>query len=437
MDFGGELRRRRVAAGLSLRDLAALVHYSRGHISKVESGLTVASMEMARLCDRVLRADGELLATAANVRATRRRAADGRSAKAPVTGDGQGRQSWSVPIVREDLVTAHLPMVAIAVVSPAQASVAQAEAATATFAAMFGQLRLLGQRVFPGVLLPTLIAQTQTLRGLAASARNPPRSALLGLAARYAEYTGWMAQEIGDDHAALWWTDEAVRLADAAGEPEMGAYALVRRALVGMYRGDAAETIELARMAQADPRASERVRGLAALREAQGHALTADRSQCDRALERGRKHLVRSGYEPGTAVLGSSAVADPAAMTTGWCLYDLGLPAAAAVTLGGEIARLPGHACKARMRFSARQALAYAAAGELDHACELTRELLISAQELASATIRLDLIRLARALNRWPTHSSVRDLQPELTCALRPLSRHFMVGDPLTGSVVS
>ena len=184
---------------------------------------------------------------------------------------------------------------------------------------------------------PTLIAQTQTLRGLAAAARNPARSVLLGLAARYAEYTGWIAQEMGDDHAALWWTDEAVRMAEAAGQPEMGAYALVRRALVGMYRGDAAETIDLARMAQSDPRASERVRGLAALREAQGYALTADGSRCHHALDRGREHLARAANDPEAAMLGTSTVADPAAMVTGWCLHDLGRPADARAVLDREI----------------------------------------------------------------------------------------------------
>jgi hypothetical protein len=231
-----------------------------------------------------------------------------------------------------------------------------------------------------------------------------------------------MAQEAGDDHAAMWWTEEAVRLADAAGQPTMGAYALVRQALLSMYHGDAARTVELARMALADSRASERVRGLAALREAQGHALMADRKQCERALDHGRGHLARANEEPGTAVLGPSAVVDPAAMAAGWCLYDLGLPAAAAVTLDTEIARLPENAHRSRTRFMAREALAYATAGELDRACELTRTLVISAQELASATIRLDLVRLARALNRWPTYSHVRDLQPDLTIAMRPTS---------------
>ena len=254
---------------------------------------------------------------------------------------------------------------------------------------------------------------------------HPERAILLGLAARYAEYTGWMAQEIGDDHAALWWTDEAVRMADAAGQPEMGAYALVRRALVGMYRGDAAETVDLARMARSDPGASERVRGLAALREAQGYALTADDSACQDALECGREHLARAADDSATSVLGTSTVPDPAAMVTGWCLHDLGRPAEAGAILDREIARLPADAQKARTRFAARRALAYAAAGEVDHACELTGALLADARELSSATIRLDLVRLARALNRWSGHGPVRRLQPELTSTLRPLGRQY------------
>ena len=338
---------------------------------------------------------------------------------------GDPGMRWPVPLAREDLMPSGMPMIAIAIPSPDRISSSQAESAATTFTVLFGQLRQLGQQVFPAALLPTLIAQTQTLRGLAAAARNPACSILLGLAARYAEYTGWIAQEMGEDHAALWWTDRAVRMAEAAGQPEMGAYALVRRALVGMYRGDAAETIDLARMAQADPRASERVRGLAALREAQGYALTADGGPCHKALERGREHLARAADDPAADMLGTSTVADPAAMVTGWCLHDLGRPADAAAVLDREVTRLPDDAHKARTRFAARRALAYAVAGEVDHACQLTSELLTDAQNLSSATIRLDLVRLSRALNRWPSHAPVRSLQPDLNRALRPLARQF------------
>ena len=66
MEFGDELRRPRLAAGLSLRDLAELVHYSRGHLSKVETGQAIASIELARMCDSALGSGGVLTGVAAS-----------------------------------------------------------------------------------------------------------------------------------------------------------------------------------------------------------------------------------------------------------------------------------------------------------------------------------------------------------------------------------
>jgi transcriptional regulator with XRE-family HTH domain len=59
--FGDELRRYRTSRGLSLRALSESVHYSKGHLSKVETGGKQASAQLARICDEVLGAGGELL----------------------------------------------------------------------------------------------------------------------------------------------------------------------------------------------------------------------------------------------------------------------------------------------------------------------------------------------------------------------------------------
>lgn len=59
--FGRALRRRREERGLSLTGLAALVHYSRGYIGKVETGDKPPTEELARCCDDVLDAGGRLL----------------------------------------------------------------------------------------------------------------------------------------------------------------------------------------------------------------------------------------------------------------------------------------------------------------------------------------------------------------------------------------
>lgn len=413
------MRRRRIAAGLSLAGLAALAHYSRGHLSKVETGHTAASTDLARQCDRVLRADGALVAMAMAL-SGRKLEGPGRgsghevsgvaaTASQHIPGGGARSSSWSIPALPAGLI----------VVAPVTAE--QAESALAVFSVFFEQLRGLGQRFYSGALVRTLIAQAETLQSLAMSAGNRERALLLELAARYALYAGWMAQEAGDDYAAIHWTGEAVHLAHAAGQPEMAAYALVRHALISMYRGDAAQTVGLAQQAQSDKRASHRVQGLAALHEAQGHALTASRTACLRSLDHARDLLDQRAADGRGTAFGSSTVTDPVAMVTGWCMHDLGLSADAAAVLECELTRLPFDAHRARTRYGIRCALAYATSGELERACELTRGLLGKAQELSSATIRTDLTRLARVLNRWPGHPPVRDLQPELASALRPV----------------
>ncbi|BBC31602.1 DNA-binding helix-turn-helix protein [Streptomyces graminofaciens] len=59
--FPAQLRRLRQERGLSLTDLARQTHYSKGYLSKIETGTKRATVDVARLCDQVLCADGELL----------------------------------------------------------------------------------------------------------------------------------------------------------------------------------------------------------------------------------------------------------------------------------------------------------------------------------------------------------------------------------------
>ncbi|MFD7786572.1 helix-turn-helix domain-containing protein [Streptomyces nojiriensis] len=80
MPFPAQLRRLRVQRGLSLADLARQTHYSKGYLSKIETGSKRVTVDVARRCDEVLRAGGELVRM---VRETGPRGADG-------DGDGLG-----------------------------------------------------------------------------------------------------------------------------------------------------------------------------------------------------------------------------------------------------------------------------------------------------------------------------------------------------------
>jgi hypothetical protein len=407
-DFGAELRRRRRASGLSLHDLSVAIHYSRGHISKVETSKVAPSAHLVRLSDAALRAGGELIAFAS----TR-----------PRTGQETAHQeltAWTA-------WPGGWPLAAGPAGSPrgvgsvlASVSQAQAEAVVDAFRGLFDQLRAMCRSMDGRFLLPVLTAQAHALCETGAVAHAATRDASFVLAGRYAELAGWVAQEAGDDRAALSWTELACRLAEAGGDSSMGAYADVRCALIALYRGDALGTIGLARKAQAHDGIPARVRRLAVLREAQGHALAGDAAACQRSLDlAGGSWAQDAPAGSGWPVLGPSTVADPVSTTAAWCLYDLGKAADSAAAFDVQIARIPAEARRTRTRFCVRRALAYAMAGEVDHACTLTRNLLPDIADLASATIRHDLRQLARAFRRWHTHRPVRDLQPQVEQLLR------------------
>ncbi|MBQ0979977.1 hypothetical protein KBX34_18050, partial [Micromonospora sp. M61] len=254
-------------------------------------------------------------------------------------------------------------------------------------------------------------------------ARPDERSRLLILAARFAEYTGWMAQEAGDDDAAMWWTDHACDLAEAAEFHDLAAYALVRQALIMMYRHDASNTIELARLAQEQTQ-NPRVRGLAAQREAQGHALAGNYEECSRALDRARDFLSRPHIEEGP-IIGTSTLSDPVTLVTAWCLHDLGRPRESAELFEFALPQIPAHAHRARARYTARYSLALAAAGETERACHEVDQVLETLARANSATIQLDLRRLMQELSRAHHNLAARDVVPRLAEALSPAKLLF------------
>jgi transcriptional regulator with XRE-family HTH domain len=417
MSFGARLRQRRLAAGKSLAQLASEVHYSKGYLSKVETGRRAPSPDLAMRCDAALGAEGALALLVPSVSA-------GMSAPQPTsTGDQwilamdrSGRGSFGAMPRREMLAIGTMSLLTWAVAPrrlPAREEPGQLDA----FRAVFDEMRRLGQVATPGVLLPMLIGQTHAMKILATSARPPARAKALQLASRFAEFTGWIAQEAGNDDAALWWTDHALQLAAAGGDHELAAYVLVRRGLVAMYQSDARQTVALAKRAQAAG-CSPRTRGLAALREAQGHALAGSYRDCRHSLDRAAIVLEAATVDQDRPILGTTNTADPVAMVTGWCMYDLGRPRQAAEILDREFSSVPRHGHRSLARIGARYALALVASGEVDHGCVVADNTLDALTLTDSATVRTDLRRLSHELRRWGANRGVRDLTPRLLDAL-------------------
>lgn len=421
--FGPRLRELRVARGLSLTAFARAAYYSKGYVSRVETGGQPPSPEFARRCDATLEAGGELAALVpadqpeGPAAADPERRADGAwmMLMAPDGGSSFGR------VDRRDVLLGGAALLAAG--ATGRRPVGDTGENLVLYKRMFADVRDLGQVSPPEWVLPIVVGQAHALRRVAGDAGGQEALELARLSARTAEYAGWMAQESGDDEAAIWWTERAATVAAAAGDRSTAAYALVRRALITLYQNDFEATIEFARRAQADPATEPRILGLAAQREAQGHALAGDHTSCMRALERAAELLTTARAEPPSGpVIGTAHVRDPVGVVTGWCLYDLGRPKEAAAILDREVALIAEDAVRARTRFGVRQTLAHAAAGELDHACALAESMIAAAAGLGSATIRADIRRLEASLRRWSTHPAVRGLAPAFNAALyRPI----------------
>ncbi|MFC4906913.1 helix-turn-helix domain-containing protein [Actinomadura gamaensis] len=421
-DFGEELRKRRLAAGMSLGELSARVNYSKAHLSKVERGIKKACWYLARLCDAALEADGELA-----VLVPQSSAETSTSKSSEITGDvwilrlsADGESSFTAIDRRQALAAGAAAVAGLRIGLRPSAHGLEDTSMIEGSRVLFDHFRQTAQSVEPGLVLPPVIAQSHILGQLAARAGTGARPALLRLSSRYAEYIGWLVQETGNEDGALWWTSRAVRLAAAGGDDDLAAYARVRHALITLYRGHARQTVQLAEHARTS-RAAPRIRGLAAQRKAQGHALAGEYDACMRALDQARPLLAEPSEDPREPVIGSTNLADPVEMITGWCLYDLGRPQAAAEVIGTQLVRTPKRAVRTRVRYGIRQALALAAAGEIEQACAVTAGLLPDAIRVGASTVVGDLDRLDGTLRRHPTNSAVRQLAPDLARTVRGL----------------
>lgn len=401
--FGAELRRRRLAAGLSLIQLAELVHYHKSFLSRVERGDRAPAVGLARRCDVVLRADGQLAALVPAAESLGHRGATDDAVPAAVveplyTGvdgvrDGQGR---------------------LRVLAPDGPTLDH-------FSSLFQELRTQGHRITPLLVYPALVRHANLLKDVVETAAGPVRVRLQRLLAHYYEYASWMAQEVGRDDIASRLIAMAARFGATSGADYLVPYAMIRKADIALYRGNGREVVDLAVGAAHHSSANHRVRMAADQRQAQGFAMLCDRRACETALARADRRLAAERPQPHSAIpLGSTATRSTNDLVRGWCYFDLGQPDEAAEALQQGLAAVPAHALRARALYGARLAVALAAGGQVERACAHATGVLGISTGVDSATVRHQLRRLHMVLKRWHMRSAVRELQAQLVLGMKP-----------------
>ncbi|MEU4446042.1 helix-turn-helix transcriptional regulator [Actinosynnema sp. NPDC050801] len=228
------------------------------------------------------------------------------------------------------------------------------------------------------------------------SARGEQRRGLVGVAALYAEFLGWMHEESDDPHGALRWTTRALEQGQAAEDRDVVAYSYVRLSQLAEADGDVDRVIGLARAGGREHGASPMVRALALRQEARGLAVAGDEASCmdrlDRADEQYRRVESPSDEE---YWIGYCLGADhfEAERAASW--LALGEPRRAIEVYEDVRRRRWRRMCVwERGVHVAKLAYAHTMAGEVDHAAALAYEALDTARATGSANVLRELGRL-------------------------------------------
>ena len=271
----------------------------------------------------------------------------------------------------------------------------------------------------PRDVIPLAARQVAVMRQLSGSARGGDLRELVLVQIQFADLLGWLYQDCGDYEAARHWLDRALEWSHVAGEQDSVAFILARKSQLAGDMRDPAEAVALAeaaiRQAGREPTGSGRrhVR-LARLRDRRrpGRLRPALRTGQVRARRGGRQRAAMG------AVLRRSLTSTS---TTPRSLTVLGDCRTAAERFRAALSRLQPAYYRDRGVYLAREATAYAGAGEAEHAAGLGAEALAIGIETRSGRIFAELADLEQALAPAASASAVARFRTAMDAAvLRP-----------------
>jgi tetratricopeptide (TPR) repeat protein len=251
---------------------------------------------------------------------------------------------------------------------------------------------LLGPHHLKSIVTGHLDLVSQLLR----TTRGADRIQLLEIAARFAEFAGWLHQDAGDLTAAAHWSVQAGDYAHELNDPHLTAYVFMRRSNIATDIEDPGSAIGLAEAAlrQRD-RLTPGLRAVALRQHAHAAALWNDRDDCARAIDAATTELVSA--DPGREESDLAAYCTPAyiAMETASCWVHLGEPERAIPIYERSLIDWPTGLERDRGLCLSRLAAAHATAGNQAEAIEVTSRasMAVRAAHSARAAKQLGAVR--------------------------------------------
>jgi transcriptional regulator with XRE-family HTH domain len=251
----------------------------------------------------------------------------------------------------------------------------------------------------PGRLTATVAEQCANVQDMLPSAHGDLRLKVFDLASLYAEFYGWLLEDVGQPLRGQVWTARALEWAQAGENTDLTGYTLMRRAQQAATHRDAALAIGLAQAVGRIGGVSARIRSASALQQAHGLAWEGQESQALQALDDAESLLAEYTEEP---------AADDRYRLAEWCipsyvtaqranvLLTLGRGRRAVRTFDDALATWPQEYRRERGLHLARKARALAVDHQLDEAVAVGGEALAIARETGSYRTLNELRGVAR-----------------------------------------
>jgi transcriptional regulator with XRE-family HTH domain len=261
--------------------------------------------------------------------------------------------------------------------------------------------------------LPSTLSVIAAVDVTARAVSLPVRRQLLTLAARAAEFVGWLYRDAGALDQATYWYDRAIEWAQEAHNPAMQGYVLLRKSQLAFDTRDPIRVLSLAEAAEYGPwQLPPGVRAEVAQQQALGLGmLGSPLDVVERRLEEAWTRLGRA--VPGderSQLLGATLTEGTLRLRSAACFHEGGDTARAADLLGrvledGSLSR------RDAAYFTARRAAAFASGGDPDSAADLALQSVEVATSAQSRRTWRVLTDVADTLSPWQDRPAVRTLR--------------------------
>lgn len=273
-------------------------------------------------------------------------------------------------------------------------------------------------RVGAAAILPTARQQLDHIADFRRAARGSLRDALLGTEARWAEFAGWLSDDLGDRSAGEWWLIQALGMAQEAGDAEFTAYVFARMAQRAAEAVDRDRVLGLARAAERTGSDRTQVRAFAAVQRAHGHTIEGDTHAFQAAID-DAQDLV-AGEPADSGALGSVCTTPYVWAQEGDGWLRLGHPRTAVQCFDRALDAWPESYRRERGLYLARSATAYAAADEPQKAAGTALAALELARLTRSARVHHEVAAVDHHLTAYPTEPGVAELHATLAGSASP-----------------